>query len=140
MLYGGPPRDRNGNGDKRLNPARFLLTERFGSSDQALPPSVRSIPKRSKSSGITTGRVRWTPTGRSQSPINLAFVFFTQPDAKMSFDRTLKDRVRSLLQQQFTSYELTGRWTTESGAASGHTFPANLQSSSALPVPNQVPT
>jgi len=39
-LYGGPPRDRKGNRDKRLNPACFLLTGRSGGSDWMLPPSV----------------------------------------------------------------------------------------------------
>ena len=134
------PRVRKGNGERNLSRARFLLTGHSGGSDRTLPPSVRSIPERSNSSGIMTGRVRWTPTGRSQSPVNLAFVFFTRPDAETSTDRTLKDRVRSLLRSEFTSYELTGRWIVESDAASGHSFPANLQCSSALSVPNQVPT
>ena len=40
----------------------------------------------------------------------------------------------------FTSYELTRRWTLESGAASGRPFLENLQCSFVLPVPNQVPT
>ena len=99
---------------KRSDSAQFLLTGRFGGSDRTLPPSIRSILERSNSSGIMTGH--------SQSPDNLAFVFFTRPDAETSSDRTLKDRVRSLLCSEFTSCELTGRWTLESGAASDHSF------------------
>ena len=118
----------------------FLLTGRSGGSDRTLPPSVRSIPERSNSSGIATGRVRWTPTGHSQSPVNLAFVFFTRPTAETSSARTLKDRVRSLLRSEFTSCELTGRWTPKSGAASGHSFFSKSSKFFVLPVPNQVPT
>ena len=125
---------------KRPDAARYLLTGRSGGSDRMLPPSVRSIPERSNSSGIATGRVRWTLTGRSQSPVNLAFVFFTRPNAETSSDRTLKDRVRSLLHSEFTSCELTGHWTLESGAASGHSFFIKSSNSFALPVPNQVTT
>ena len=113
--------------EKRSDAACFLLTGRSGGSDRMLPPSVRSISERSKSSGIVTGRVRWTPTGHSQSLINSALVFSTRPDAETPSDRTLKGRVRSLLRSKFTSCELTGRWTSESSAASGHSFPANLQ-------------
>ena len=50
---------------------RDPLTGRSGGSDQTLPPSVRSIPERSKSSGIETGRVRWSMTGRRQGPVKI---------------------------------------------------------------------
>ena len=122
--------------EKKLSHARFLLTGRSGGSDRTLPPSVRSIPERSKSSGIGTGRVRWTMTGRRQGPVSTTCPSFDRPDAGSPPDRTHRRSVRSLLQQQFTSCELTGRWT----AASCGPFPANLQSSFALPVPNRVPT
>ena len=72
--------------------------------------------------------------------VSTACPSFDRPDAGSLPDRTHKRSVRSLLQQQFTSYELTRRWTAASGVASGVPFPANLQSSSALPVLNQVPT
>ena len=58
------------------------------------------------------------------------------PDA----GRTLFQRSVTPSQQQFTSCELAGRWTSESDAASGHSFSVNLQSSFVLSVPNQVPT
>ena len=122
--------------EKSPKAARDPLTGRSGGSNRTLPPSVRSIPERSNSSRIAIRCVQWTPIGRSQSPVNLAFIFFTRPDAETSSDRTLKDRVWSLLHSEFTSCELTGRWTVESGAASGHPFLANLQSSFTLPVPN----
>ena len=41
---------------------------------------------------------------------------------------------------RFTSCELTERWTSESGAASGHSFFRESSNSFALPVPNQIPT
>ena len=127
---------RKGNREKRSDATRFLLTGRSGGSDRMLPPSVRSIPERSNSFGIATGHVRWSMTGRRQGPVSLACSFFKRLDAGSLPDRTHKRSIRSLLQLLFTSCELIERWTTESG----HSFPANLQSSFALPVPNQVPT
>ena len=47
-LNSGPQRNGKGNREKRLNPARFQLTRRSSGIDRTLPPSVRSIPKRSK--------------------------------------------------------------------------------------------
>ena len=126
--------------EKSPEAVRDPLTGRSGASDQTLPPSVRSIPERSNSSRIGTGRVRWSMTGHRQGPVSIACSFINRSDARSLPDRTHKRSVRSLLQQQFTSCELTRRWTAESGAAFGHSFPANLQCSSALPVPNQVPT
>jgi hypothetical protein len=125
---------------KRPDAARYQLTGRSGGSDRTLPPSVRSILERSNSSGIATGRVRWSMTGHSQSPVSFLQRHVDRPDAGTLPDRTLKRRVRSLLQLLFTSCELTGRWTKESGATSGHSFSANLRCSSVLHVPNQVPT
>ena len=118
--------------EKKPDPVRFLLIRRSGGSDRTLPPSVRSIPERSKSPGIATKR--------SLSPVNTAFVFSTRPDAEKPSDRTLKGRVQSLLRSKFTSYELTGRWTSESGAAPGHSFSSKSSKSFVLPIPNQVPT
>ena len=43
---------------KSWNPTRYLLTGRSGGNDRMLPPSVRSIPERSKTPRIMTGRVR----------------------------------------------------------------------------------
>ena len=67
-----PKRDGEGNGEKRPKAARDPLTGRSGGSDRTLPPSVRSIPERSSSSGIGTGRVRWSMTGRRQGPVRVA--------------------------------------------------------------------
>ena len=58
------------------------LTGRSGGSNRMLPPSVRSIPERSNSSGIGTERVRWSMTGCRQGPVNSSFVFFTRPEAE----------------------------------------------------------
>ena len=55
--------------EKSPEDARDPLTGRSGGSDRTLPPSVRSIPERSKSSGIGTRRVRWSMTGRRQGPV-----------------------------------------------------------------------
>ena len=55
--------------EKSPEDARDALTGRSGGSDRTLPPSVRSIPERSKSSRIETGRVRWSMTGRRQGPV-----------------------------------------------------------------------
>lgn len=144
---GPPQRDRIGNERRVLMPreihrsdALVVATGRSSGSDRTLPPSIRSIPERSKSSGIVIGCNRWSMTGRRQGPVSTACFFFKRPDVGSLPDRTHKHNVRSLLQQQFTSCELTGRWTTASGLASGGPIPANLQSSFALPVPNQVPT
>ena len=126
--------------EKSHEATRDPLTGRSGGSDRTLPPSVRSIPERSNSSGIRTGRVWWSMTGRRQGPVSTAYSSFDRPDAESPPDRTHRRSVQSLLHQQFTSCELTGRWTATSGAASDAPFPANLQSSFALPVPNQVPT
>ena len=115
--------------EERSDAARFLLNGRSGGSD-------RSILERSKSSGITTGCVRWSMTGRRQGPTNCLELHVDRPDAGSLPNRTHKHSVRSHLQLLFTSCELTGRWT----AASDGPFPANLQSSFALPVPNQVST
>ena len=125
---------------KSPNVARDLLTGCSGGSDRTLPPSVRSILERSNSSRITTGRVRWSMTRRMQGLVSCLERHVDRPDAGTLSNRTHKRRVRSLLRSKFTSYELIGRWTLESSAASGHSFPANLQCSSMLPVPNQVPT
>ena len=133
--YKVAPTDQKRKRGKRSDAARFLLTGRSGGSDRTLPPNVRSIPERSKSSGIGIGRVRWTMTGHRQGPVSTTCSSFDRPDAGSPPDRTHRRSVRSLLHQQFTSCELTGRWT----AASGAPFPANLQGSFALPVPNQVP-
>ena len=126
--------------EKSPEAARDPLTGRSGGSDRTLPPSVWSILERSNSSGIGTGRVRWSMTGRRQGPVSTACSSFDRPDAGSPSDRTHRRSVRSLLHQQFTSRELTGRWTAASGAASDDPFLANLQSSFALPVPNPVPT
>jgi hypothetical protein len=74
--------------EKRFDPARILLTERFGGSNRMLPPSVRSIPERSNSSGITTGHVRWSMTGRSQSPVSCLERHVDRPDAEGPPSRT----------------------------------------------------
>ena len=126
--------------EKKPDPIRFLLTVCSGDSDRMLPPSVRSILERSKTPGITTECVRSQLTRRSQSLVEPIFIVFAGLDAGSPSDRTQNRRVRSLLLSKFTSYELTGRWTLESGAASGHSFSAILQSSIVLPVPTQVPT
>ena len=55
--------------EKSPEDTRDPLTGRSGGSDRTLPPSVRSIPERSKTSGIGTGRVRWSMTRRRQGPI-----------------------------------------------------------------------
>ena len=99
-LNSAPQRDGKGNREKRLNPARFQLTGRSGGSDRTLPPSVRSILERSKSPGIVTGRVRWTPTKHSQSPVQAVSFIFDRSDAEPPSDRTLGEHyfsVRSLL-------------------------------------------
>ena len=96
-LYEGPKRDREGNGEKRPEAARDPLTGRSGGSDRTLPPSVRSIPERSNSSGIGTGRVRWSMTGRRQGPVRSACSSFDRPDAGSPPDRTHRRSVRSLL-------------------------------------------
>ena len=138
--YMGPPTRQNRKQKKSPEAARDQLTGRSGGSDRTLSPSVRSIPERSNSSRIMTGRVRWSMTGRRQGPVGTTCFSFKRPDAGSLPDRTHKRSVRSLLQQQFTSCELTGRWTAASDAVSSAPFSANLQSSFALPVPNQVPT
>ena len=125
---------------KRPEAARYLLTGRSGGSDRTQPPSIRSILERSNSSRIVTGRVRWSMTGRRQGPVSSACSSFDRSDAGSPPDRTHRRSVRSLLHQQFTSCELTGRWTSESGAASGHSFFNKSSKSFVLPVPNQVPT
>ena len=111
---------------KNPGPARFLLTGRFGGCDQTLPPSVWSIPERSKSPGIAIGRVRSQLTGRSQSPVQAVSFVFNRPDTGSPFDQTLNSRVRSLLCSKFTSCELTGCWTSESGATSDHSFSSKI--------------
>ena len=116
--------------EKSPENTRDPLTGRSGGSDRMLPPSIRSIPERSNSSRIGTGRVRWSMTRRRQGPVSCLERHLDRPDARTLPDRTHKRRVRSLHQLLFTSCELTERWTTESGAASGHSFPANLQSPS----------
>jgi len=135
-LNKGPPTSQKRRRGKRSDAAQNLLTERSSGSDRMLPPSVRSIPERSNSSGIGTGRVRWSMTGRMQGPVSTTYSSFDQPDVGSPPDQTHRRSVRLLLRQQFTSCELTIHWT----AASGAPFPANLQGSFALPVPNQVPT
>ena len=129
-IYGGPPTRQKRKRRRSPESASSLLTERSGGSDRMLPPSVRSIPERSKSPGIATGRIRSQLTERSQSPVDPVYVFFLRLDAGTPSDRTLNNRVWSLHRSRFTSCELTGRWTSESGAASGHSFPTNLQSPS----------
>ena len=126
--------------EKSWNPTRFLLTGRSGGSDQTLPPSVRSIPERSKPPRITTGRIRSQLTGRSQSLVQPVSIVFARSDAEQPSDRTLNSRVRSLLHSRFTSCELTGRWTLESGAVSGHSFSSKSSKFFVLPISNQVPT
>ena len=135
-----PPPQQIRKRKKSPDAAQDPLTGCSGGSDRTLPPSVRSIPERSNSSGIGTGHVRWSMTGRRQGLVSTACFFTKRPDTGSLPDRTHKCSVRSLLQLLFTSCELIGRWTAASGAASGCPFPANLQSSFALPVPNQVPT
>ena len=120
--------------------ARFLLTRRSGGNDQTLPPKVQSIPERSKTLGITTGRVQSPLTGSSQSLVQPVSFIFNRPDTEPPSDQTLNSRVRSLHRSRFTSCELTGRWTSESGAAFGHSFSSKSSKSFVLPVPNQVPT
>ena len=123
--------------------ACFLLIRRSSGSDRMLPPSVQSIPERSKTPRITTGRVWWTPTGHSHSSMQAAIIAIDRPDAGLPSDRTLGEHcfsVRSLLHSKFTSCELTERWISESGAASGHSFSSKSSMSFVLPVPNQVPT
>ena len=106
----------------------------------SLPPSVRSILEKSKTPGIMTGRVRSHLTGHNHSPVQLVSIVFARSDAGTSSDRTLNSRVRSLHRSRFTSCELTRRWTSESGAASDHSFSSKSSKSFELPVPNQVPT
>ena len=76
-----PPNVTEKETEKSPQDARDPLTGRSGGSDRTLPPSVRSIPERSKSSGIATGCVRWSMTGRRQGPVSTACPFF--------IDRTL---------------------------------------------------
>ena len=85
----------------------FLLTGHSGGSDRTLPPSVRSIPERSKSSGIMTKRVRWSMTGRRQGPFNSSLssshdrmlnVFW--PDAETQSPVTPSQHVHLLLTDQ----------------------------------------
>ena len=64
--YKGVPHGMKKEMEKSLETTCNLLTRRSGGSDRTLPPSVWSIPERSNSSGIVTGRVRWTPTGRAR--------------------------------------------------------------------------
>ena len=120
-----PPVDQKRKRRKKPDAARFLLTRCSGGSDRTLPPSVRSILVRSKTPRITTRRVRWTSTEHSQSPVQAIFFVFDRPDAEPPSDRTLGEHcfsIRSLLHSRFTSCELTRCWTSESGAASSHSF------------------
>ena len=64
-----PPNATEKEIEKSPEGARDPLTGRSGGSDRTLPPSVRSIPERSKTSRIGTGRVRWSMTGRRQGPV-----------------------------------------------------------------------
>ena len=64
-----PPNAIEKETEKSPEVARDPLTGRSGGSDRTLPPSVRSISEMSKSSGIRTGRVRWSMTGRRQGPV-----------------------------------------------------------------------
>ena len=68
--------------EKSPENARDPLTGRSGGSDRTLPPSVRSIPERSKSSGIGTGRVRCSLTGHRQGPVSTTCAPFDRPDAE----------------------------------------------------------
>ena len=111
----GPPTQQIRKWRRSPDAMRNPLTGHSGGSDRTLPPSVRSSPERSKSSGIETGCVRWSMTGRRQGPVSTACFFFKRPDARSLPDRTHKRSVRSLLQQQFTSCELTGRWIAAFG-------------------------
>ena len=81
--------------EKSPENARDPLTGGSDGSNRTLPPNVRSIPERSTSSRIGTGRVRWSMTGHRQGPVSTTWSSFDRPDA-----------------------DLTGR----TDAASGHSF------------------
>ena len=98
-LRNPPKRDRKGNGERRPEATRDPLTGRSGGSDRTLPPRVRSIPERSKFSGIRTGRVRWTMTGHSQGPVSTTCPSFDRPDA----EPFLTGRIDAASSHSFTS-------------------------------------
>ena len=86
--YMGPPTRQNRKRKKSPEAARDQLIGRSGGGDRTLSPSVRSIPERSNSSGIATGRVRWSMTGRRQGPVSTAFPSIDRPDTGGPLNRT----------------------------------------------------
>ena len=130
---------RNGNEERVLMPHIFywpdapvVATGRYHPVSDRFQRGPNPLESRPDASGGP-----WPDAGRVRS--TLLHLLHTTGRLTSS-DRTLKRRVRSLLRSKFTSCELIGRGTLESGAASSHSFPANLQESFMLPVPNQVPT
>ena len=130
-------------GDPVFGRSKMKVTTCFGlwlspvKAHRTCPVAISRVLDLSRIDRTLGGSVRSLSLERSVSCLE---IHVDWPDAGTLPDRTLKRRVRSLLQPLFTSCELTERWTAESGAASGHSFLANLQCSSALPVSNQVPT